>query len=193
MAFDTVASRLSSIGFTVLACVRRWEDGKHFEGDSNIHLAVLDVTNETHVSELRRRVEEYALPLVALVDNAGVQGDGFPVESTSIDNMRMVLEVNVVGPVRMVQTFLPFIRAAKGRVINIGSVDGYLALDLMSTYAASKHAKDAVADSLRREMIPLGVHVSIIEPGWTHMRYMYILYYIYNIYNIYNIYIYIYI
>jgi short-subunit dehydrogenase len=65
----------------------------------------------------------------------------------------------------MVQACLPALRENKGRIINIGSVAGYFALDYMSAYAASKHAMEAVSDSLRREVGMFGVSVSLIEPG----------------------------
>jgi NAD(P)-dependent dehydrogenase (short-subunit alcohol dehydrogenase family) len=73
--------------------------------------------------------------------------------------------VNVVGQVAVTQAFLPALRKTRGRVINMGSIGGRVALPLLSPYAASKFALEAITDSLRRELRPWGMHVSIIEPA----------------------------
>jgi NAD(P)-dependent dehydrogenase (short-subunit alcohol dehydrogenase family) len=83
----------------------------------------------------------------------------------SVDDLREQLEVNVIGQVAVTQAMLPMIRAARGRVCFISSIGGRVALPYVSPYAASKHAIEAVGDSLRREMMSFGVEVSIVEPG----------------------------
>ena len=84
--------------------------------------------------------------------------------------------VNVVGQLRMTQLCLPALRAARGRVVNMGSISGRNALPLLGAYAMSKFALEAMTDSLRVELEPWGIHVAIVEPGtiktpiWTRER-----------------------
>ena len=88
-----------------------------------------------------------------------------PVEGLELDELRRQFEVNVFGQVAVTQAFLPMIRAARGRVVFMSSIGGRSALPYISPYSASKHAIEAIGDSLRQEMRPFGVEVSIIEPG----------------------------
>jgi NAD(P)-dependent dehydrogenase (short-subunit alcohol dehydrogenase family) len=103
-------------------------------------------------------------PVAGLVNNAGI-GVAGPLEHISLDELRHVLEVNVVGVVAVTQAFLPLLRFSRGRVINIGSVSGRLAAPFGGPYSASKFALEAVSDSLRRELLPFGVPVVLIQPG----------------------------
>jgi NAD(P)-dependent dehydrogenase (short-subunit alcohol dehydrogenase family) len=98
------------------------------------------------------------------VNNAGV-AIAAPLELVPLDELRRQLEVNLVGQVAVTQAFLPAVRAARGRVVLMGSIGGKSALPFLGPYAASKFALEAVADSLRIELRPFGVSVSIIEPG----------------------------
>jgi short-subunit dehydrogenase len=73
--------------------------------------------------------------------------------------------VNVVGPIAVTQAFLPLLRTAHGRVINMGSMSGRLASPLLGAYSASKFALEAISDALRIELSPWHIAVSIVEPG----------------------------
>ena len=75
------------------------------------------------------------------------------------------MEVNFFGTVHLTKTFLELIRENKGRVINVSSLNGLVGLGSFSVYASSKYAIEGFSDSLRKEMAPLGVAVSIINPG----------------------------
>lgn len=119
----------------------------------------LDVTSEADV----RALTEIA-SLDALVNNAGI-AVAAPLEFLPPEELRAQLEVNVIGQVAVTQAVLPALRAARGRIIFVGSVSGRSALPFMGPYAASKHALEAVADSLRVELAPWGIGVTIIEPG----------------------------
>jgi NAD(P)-dependent dehydrogenase (short-subunit alcohol dehydrogenase family) len=99
-----------------------------------------------------------------LVNNAGISMGG-PLEFLPLDNLRQVVEVNVVGVVAVTQAFLPALRRARGRVVNMGSVSGRLALPLAGPYAMSKFALEAYTDALRREVGRWGIEVCVIEPG----------------------------
>jgi NAD(P)-dependent dehydrogenase (short-subunit alcohol dehydrogenase family) len=88
-----------------------------------------------------------------------------PLEYVPLDEFRRQLEVNLIGQVAVIQAFLPALRRAGGRIVNVSSIGGRVALPLLSPYNASKLALEAVSDSLRRELRPQGVDVIVIEPG----------------------------
>jgi NAD(P)-dependent dehydrogenase (short-subunit alcohol dehydrogenase family) len=88
-----------------------------------------------------------------------------PLEFVPVDELRRQLEVNVIGQVAVTQAFLPALRRSRGRIVNVGSVGGRVALPLLGPYAASKFALEGLTDSLRRELRGLGVPVAIVEPG----------------------------
>ena len=73
--------------------------------------------------------------------------------------------MNVVGQLAVTQAFLPALRAARGRIVIVGSIAGKSALPFLGAYAMSKHALEAMADSLRVELAPDGIHVALVEPG----------------------------
>jgi len=127
---------------------------------------MLDVTDSESIARAVREVEA-ALggePLAGLVNNAGIAVSG-PVEHLPIGEVRKQLEVNYIGQVAVTQAFLALLRRSRGRVVNIGSVGGEVALPFLSPYAASKHAMEGFSDSLRREVEPLGMKVAIVRPG----------------------------
>lgn len=125
-----------------------------------------DVTNprqvEDMVETIRARSGEY--PLAGVVSNAGVAVLG-PLEFLPADRLRNQLEINVVGAVRVVQSVLPLLRQTTGRVVFMGSIAGRSSLPMAGAYGASKFALEAVADTMRVELAPAGIHVAIVEPG----------------------------
>jgi NAD(P)-dependent dehydrogenase (short-subunit alcohol dehydrogenase family) len=98
------------------------------------------------------------------VNNAGV-AVSMPLEFLPLAELRRQLEVNLVGQVAVTQAFLPHLRTARGRIVNVGSIAGHSALPFLGAYAASKHALEAVTDALRVELQPFGIEVVIVEPG----------------------------
>lgn len=140
--------------------VRKAEDAEALKG-LGVEPLFLDVTRE---EDLRRAAEEVPDRLFGLVANAGIAVAG-PLELVPLSAFGEALEVNVLGALATVQAFLPHLRAAKGRVVLMGSVSGLVALPLMGPYAASKFALEALADALRVELLPFGVRVVLIEPG----------------------------
>jgi NAD(P)-dependent dehydrogenase (short-subunit alcohol dehydrogenase family) len=121
---------------------------------------LLDVTDDGQIRAASDRIEE----LDALVNNAGI-AIAIPLEFIPLGELRRQLDVNVVGQVAVTQAFLPQLRRSRGRIVFIGSIAGRSALPFLGAYAASKHALEAIADALRVELRPFGVHVSIVEPG----------------------------
>jgi NAD(P)-dependent dehydrogenase (short-subunit alcohol dehydrogenase family) len=165
---NACALHLDRIGFRVFAGVRRDEDAERLRAQASERLSPvrIDVTDS---ESIRQAVDQVTAalggePLSGLVNNAGIAVSG-PVEYLPIDELRKQLEVNFIGQVAVTQAFLPLLRRSRGRVVNIGSVGGEVALPFLSPYAASKHAIEGFSDSLRREVEGLGVHVSVIRPG----------------------------
>ena len=162
------ALHLDRIGFRVFAGVRRDEDAERLRaaGTDRLTPVRIDVTDAASIRAAAEQVEKAlgSEPLSGLVNNAGIAVSG-PVEYLPIDEVRKQLEVNFIGQVAVTQAFLPLLRRSGGRVVNIGSVGGEVALPFLSPYAASKHAMEGFSDSLRREVERLGVHVSVVRPG----------------------------
>jgi NAD(P)-dependent dehydrogenase (short-subunit alcohol dehydrogenase family) len=148
-------ARLVSDGWRVFAGVRRTGDAPR--GSEEI---LLDVTSEEQIRAAAERIDR----LDALVNNAGI-AIAMPLEFIPLQELRRQLDVNVIGQVAVTQAFLPHLRRSHGRVVFIGSIAGKSALPFLGAYAASKHALEALADSLRIELRPFGVSVSLVEPG----------------------------
>jgi NAD(P)-dependent dehydrogenase (short-subunit alcohol dehydrogenase family) len=87
-------------------------------------------------------------------------------EFLPLDALRRQLEVNVVGQIAVTQAFLPSLRKARGRIVNISSVSGLISSPFTGAYSASKFALEALTDALRMELRPWKIHVSIVEPGF---------------------------
>ncbi len=155
-------------GFHVLATVRRPEDGAALSEAATgpLRSLLLDVTDAASIGgalgEVTALVGEDGL--YGLVNNAGIAVAG-PLEVLPLEALRRQLEVNVVGQVAVTQAFLPLLRRARGRVVNMGSIGGRSVLPFVGAYCASKFALEALTDALRMELRPWGIEVSIVEPG----------------------------
>jgi NAD(P)-dependent dehydrogenase (short-subunit alcohol dehydrogenase family) len=155
-------------GLTVFAGIRDLGTPDAFwrQSSGSIIPIYLDVTD---TDSIHRAVEDVQRvlgnrPLNGLINNAGVAIGG-PLETLSLDALRYQFEVNVIGCIAVTQAFLPLLRASRGRIVNMGSINGRVTIPLMGSYCASKHALEALTDALRLELQPWDIHVSIIEPG----------------------------
>lgn len=128
----------------------------------------LDVCSEEQVSQagqfVTANLDDPEKGLWAVVNNAGISTFG-EVEFTTMDTYKQVSEVNLWGTIRVTKAFLPLIRRAKGRVVNIASMYGRMGNALRSPYCVSKYGVEAFSDCLRYEMKAWGVKVSVVEPG----------------------------
>lgn len=162
------AERLAKLGYRVYAGVRNEADAGRLAGlgSGRIVPVRLDVTDEAQIRSVRTQVEAArgGGGLDVLVNNAGIAVAG-PLEFLPLDQFRRVHEINVVGLLAVTQAFLPLLRRVRGRIINIGSISGRVANPFVGAYAASKHAVEALTDSLRVEVAEWGVEVILIEPG----------------------------
>lgn len=154
---------LADAGFKVFAGVRKLSDAP--EGH-NVTPLIIDVTDQESIAAAARTVEAAVgeKGLRGLVNNAGITVPG-PLEFLPLDDIRRQLEVNVVGPVATIQAFLPLLRKGRGRIVNVGSIGGKMASPFLGAYHISKFGMEALTDSLRLELRPWGIPVSLIEPG----------------------------
>jgi NAD(P)-dependent dehydrogenase (short-subunit alcohol dehydrogenase family) len=166
-------ARLASAGFHVFAAVRRTEDAAALSAafGSSVTPLIADVTDAAALAAAHDQVAQRLAgrPLSGLVLNAGIAIAG-PLLHQPLDEIRRVLEVNVLGAIATVQAFAPLMIAQResdtpGRIVAISSVSGKFAAPFVGAYSASKHALEAACDSLRRELMIHGIDVIIIEPG----------------------------
>ena len=161
------ARLLAQQGFQVLAGVRCQQHADALtDGElPKLQPVLLDVTSDDDVARVIQSLEA-SCPngLYAVVNNAGV---GLPaaVELSTLDEVRTLFEVNTLAPLRIIQHCLPLLRQARGRVVNISSMNGTMALPMVGAYSASKFALEALSDTLRVELRPWRIPVSIIRPG----------------------------
>jgi len=156
---------LRARGLHVFGAFLPGEDTTQLEA-AGVSPVPLDVTDPRSAAAARDVIADalHGMPLVGLVNNAGI-ADGGPIELLDLDSVRRQLEVNVFGVFAVTKTFLPMLRASRGRVVNISSMSGRLAVPFLSPYCACKFALEALSDSLRREMHPFGVGVIVIQPA----------------------------
>jgi NAD(P)-dependent dehydrogenase (short-subunit alcohol dehydrogenase family) len=160
------ARELAGRNFHVLAGVRRNVDADLVR-ERGIEPVILDIRTPDHIEDLVNRVADDSRPLRAVVNNAAMQIN-VPVETFPIDEWRKMFDTNLFGHVSVIQALLPALLQSKGRLVNISSVGGKVAMAAYGPYAAAKFALEAVSDSLRRELASFGVGVIVIEPGAVH-------------------------
>lgn len=163
----SVALELAASGWRVFAGVRKIADAESLakEAQGDLVPLQLDVTQrEAVTASIAQLADATGGELHGLINNAGVYLGG-PLELMRVGEIEQTFSVNVVGLLHVTQACLPLLRAAQGTLINISSISGLIALPGVSVYAGSKHAVEAVTDSLRIELEPFGVKVVAIEPG----------------------------
>jgi NAD(P)-dependent dehydrogenase (short-subunit alcohol dehydrogenase family) len=148
------------------AAAARLREQAPAEHRARLETLALDVTDAAQVADATQRLDRElgAAGLWGLFNNAGISVNG-PIEHLGLEGLRRQLEVNVIGQVAVTQAMIPLLRRARGRVVTTGSVAGFIALPGLAPYAMSKHAMEAFSDSLRRELKPWGIEVSLLEPG----------------------------
>jgi NAD(P)-dependent dehydrogenase (short-subunit alcohol dehydrogenase family) len=159
-----ITERLAADGYFVYATARKPEDLKALGAIKNVQALRLDVTRPADITAAVEIIDKAGRGLYGLVNNAGIATAG-TVADMSFDEYDLVMNVNAAGPVRMIKAFEPLIIAQKGRIVNIGSISGILARQNLAAYAMSKHAIEALTDSLAGQLNPVGVQVSVVEPG----------------------------
>lgn len=160
---------LDARGFRVVAGYRSEEAGRRLAAVSGrVRPVRLDVTDAHSVTEAVDAVarETGETGLWGLVNNAGIVVAG-PLEGLPLDEIRRQFDVNVFGVIAVTQAVLPLLRRARGRIVNISSINGRLASPWSGAYAASKHALEAISDAWRVELARWNIGVSVVQPGAT--------------------------
>jgi NAD(P)-dependent dehydrogenase (short-subunit alcohol dehydrogenase family) len=156
---------LAQKGWVAFAGVRNETDAARLAAvHPNIRPVLLDVGDRASIDEALEKAVAAGLPLRGVVSNAGVAVGG-PLEHLPIDELRRQFEVNVFGALELAQAALPYLPEGRGRIVFVGSISGRLAMPYLGPYSASKFALRALSDALRVELAPVGIAVSLIEPG----------------------------
>lgn len=159
-----ITQYLASRGMHVFAGARKQEALESLAKNSNVTPIPLDVTKAENIKQAKKIIEEKTAGLFALVNNAGI-GNGGPLMDVSVEDLRAQFEVNLFGVHQITQAVFPLLLKAKGRIVMMSSDSGFFATPFFGPYCSSKFALEGYSDSLRREIIPYGVKVIIIEPG----------------------------
>lgn len=162
------ATALLQAGFKVVGTVRKQEAVREFEElrPGSAFARVLDVTDAPEqLAVAVEEIEQNVGPVYALINNAGYGHEG-TLEESSMDELRQQFEVNVFGAVAMMKAVLPHMRARReGRILNVTSMAGLMTMPGLSFYHGSKFALEGISSSLAKEVRPLGIYVTAVEPG----------------------------
>jgi NAD(P)-dependent dehydrogenase (short-subunit alcohol dehydrogenase family) len=156
-----IASRLARDGHRVVGTSRKG-DGTNPDGSP---MLALDVTSDVSVEECLRRFLEREQRIDVLINNAGYLQSG-AIEEVSIEEAHAQFETNYFGIVRLVRAALPALRSQRsGLIAATSSLAGLVPLPFWGHYNASKFAVEALMETLRHELKPLGIKVAMVEPG----------------------------
>jgi NAD(P)-dependent dehydrogenase (short-subunit alcohol dehydrogenase family) len=168
------AALLVQSGFQVFGSVRSEADANRTQQElgSNFCPLLFDVTDQIAIGKAAELVRERVGQnrLFALINNAGIEMAG-PLAYLPVERFRTQLEVNLIGVLAVTQAFLPLLGTEPhrtghpGRIINISSMLGRLAIPFVGAYCASKFGLEGLSDSLRRELMLFGIDVIVVEPG----------------------------
>jgi NAD(P)-dependent dehydrogenase (short-subunit alcohol dehydrogenase family) len=165
---EATAKRLATAGYKVYGTSRRGAES----GQRSFAMLPLDVTSDESVEAVVKELIRQEGRIDLLVNNAGFGVAPAGAEESSIDQAKAVFETNFFGLIRMTRAVLPHMRRqGYGRIINIGSVLGFLPMPYGALYAATKHAVEGYSESLDHELRTRGIRVSVIEPAYTKTRF----------------------
>lgn len=159
-----ITERLAAHGYFVYAGARKETDLQALGAIPNVRAVRLDVTRPEDIDAAVESVTKGGRGLYGLVNNAGIYTDA-PVIDTSPEEFDLVMKVNLYGPYRVTRAFAPMIKVSHGRIVNIGSISGVLNETGAGAYQMSKHAMETFSATMAQELAPVGVLVSIVEPG----------------------------
>lgn len=159
-----IVETLAQAGHRVWAGARREEDLARLAAMPGVEALPLDLLSPASATAARDVLAAHGGRLDGLVNNAGI-GEIGHLAAWRDDDVRRLFETNVFGLMRLTQALLPMLLAARGRVVNIGSMGGTINQPLFGPYTMSKHALEAYSETLRMEAAPHGLAVSIVQPG----------------------------
>lgn len=173
----TTAQQLDAQGWRVFAAALPDDDATDLINTTSDHLVhlPLDITNAQAVRDAVLKIENHAIEnqaienytnegLFAVVNNAGINHPG-PIETLPIETIQQQFDVNVFGHLNVIQALLPLLRQTRGRIVNVSSIMGQVAMPTLGAYSMTKHALEALSDVLRLELAPQGITVSLVIMG----------------------------
>jgi len=158
------ARYLAERGCRVYGTVRNEKAAAELGAIPNVVPLTCDVTKPDEIADAVRTVTDAGHGLYGLVNNAGL-GELGMVSTWTDEELFHMFDVNVFGPFRMTNAFLPLLVTSKGRIVNIGSQGGMLSKNYYGPYTMTKHAIEAYTETLRVELEPYGVLASVVQPG----------------------------
>jgi len=162
------AERLAAAGYTVYGTSRRAAQADQ----QSFAMLSLDVTREESAKAAVEEVIRREGRIDLLVNNAGFSVAPAGAEESSIEQAQAIFDTNFFGLIRMTRAVVPHMRQqGGGRIINIGSVLGFLPMPYGALYAATKHAVEGYSESLDHELRTRGIRVSVIEPAYTKTQF----------------------
>lgn len=165
---QATAERLATAGYKVYGTSRRGAQA----GQQSFEMLALDVTSDESVEAAVRELIRREGRIDLLVNNAGFGVAPAGAEESSIEQARSIFDTNFFGIVRMTRAVVPHMRRqGAGRIINIGSVLGFLPMPYGALYSATKHAVEGYSESLDHELRTRGIRVSVIEPAYTKTQF----------------------
>jgi NAD(P)-dependent dehydrogenase (short-subunit alcohol dehydrogenase family) len=165
---EATAQRLAMAGYKVYGTSRHSVQS----GQRSFAMLPLDVTSDESVEAAVRELIRLEGRIDLLVNNAGFGVAPAGAEESSIEQAKAIFETNFFGLIRMTRAVVPHMRRqGNGRIINIGSVLGFLPMPYGALYAATKHAVEGYSESLDHELRTRGIRVSVIEPAYTKTQF----------------------
>lgn len=175
----TAALYLDQLGFHIYATVRKESDASALEAEGSERLTpvMMDVTDGESILAARELIDQAVADggLAGVVNNAGI-GFTAPLEFVPLDELRRMFDVNFFGLLAVTQAFLPLLRQAHGRIVNVSSIASLMHAPFHGPYTASKLALNGLSNCMRLELRPFDVSVSLIicgiirTPIWTKGR-----------------------
>lgn len=163
----STAEVLAKAGYRVFGTSRRGAQAG-LAGQRSFELLALDVTSDESVEAAVNEVIRHAGRIDLLVNNAGFGVAPSGAEESSVEQAKSIFDTNFFGVVRMTRAVVPHMRKqGSGRIINIGSVLGFIPMPYGALYSATKHAIEGYSESLDHELRTMGIRVSIVEPAYT--------------------------
>ena len=165
---EATAKRLAMAGYKVYGTSRRGAQ----PGQRSFAMLPLDVTSDESVEATVRELIRLEGRIDLLVNNAGFGVAPAGAEESSIDQAKAIFETNFFGLIRMTRAVVPHMRRqGSGRIVNIGSILGFLPRPYNALYSATKHAIEGYSESLDHELRTRGIRISVIEPGYTKTQF----------------------
>ena len=161
------AQAVLAAGHRVIGTVRKAEDAERFVAlaPDRAYPLTLDITAYDAIAGAVAKAEAAVGPVDILVNNAGYGHEG-ALEESSLDELQRQFAANVFGPVALIKAVLPGMRERRsGHIVNVTSMAGFITMPGISFYCGSKHALEAISETLGKEVADFGIRVTALAPG----------------------------